>query len=242
MLDVDSGCQKNPHTLGGLLAACFSMEGIQQRSLHMIALTLFDLDSLLLGVEEAGIVLQKANPTAGIPNIVIENLKVTAGGKNISIVRYDGIEPPILPNSPRVDTWAMGNQVMDNGGTVTKSEGSFIRPSTKVAAALKGPDGIFERSKPQYETVAGVMIITSQGVKNDGTGDQSAAINKALRVFRGNVIFFPAGVYAVADTINVPAGTKMVGEGWSQIMGYGSNFSDEARPRPVVRLVRDLMM
>lgn len=209
----------------------------------MIALTLFDLDSLLLGVEEAGIVLQKSNPTAGIPNIVIENLKVTAGGKNISIVRYDGVDPPILPNSPRVDTWAMGNQVMDNSGTVTKSEGNFMRPSTKVAAGLKSFDGIFERSKPQYETVAsGVLSITTQGVKNDGTGDQSAAINKVLRAFKGDVIFFPAGVYTVADTINVPAGTKMVGEGWSQIMGYGPNFSDEAKPRPIVRLVRDLIL
>jgi hypothetical protein len=215
-------------------------------------LTLEAPDSQMVNIEDAGIVLKKSNPSAGIPNIVIENLKVltfNAGepgkkdtGKNMSIVRYEGVDAPILPKASAIDTWAMGNQVMDSSGSISKSQGNLISPSTKVPAALKSSNGtVFERSKPQYETANKIVQVTSLGVKNDGSGDQSALINRFLNLYKGSVVYFPAGVYAVADTIFVPSGTKMVGEGWSQIMGYGPSFSDETNPRPVVKLVYDII-
>jgi hypothetical protein len=54
-------------------------------------------------------------------------------------------------------------------------------------------------------------------------------------MYKGFVMYFPAGIYTVADTIYVPPGTKMVGEGWSQIMGYGPKFSNEMNPWPIVK-------
>lgn len=202
----------------------------------------------MVNVEDAGIVLKQSNPSAGVPNIVIENLKVIKikidpPGKvdakgNMSIIRYEGVESPVLPNTPHIDTWIMGNQVLSHSGSVTKAQGSYLSPSTETPTALKATDGnVFERSKPQYETSDKVLQITAYGVKNDGTGDQSSMINKILEGYKGHVIFFPAGVYAVANTVLVPPGTKMVGEGWSQIMGYGPKFSDETKPWPIIKSV-----
>lgn len=193
------------------------------------------VDSQMVNLEDAGIVLKQSNPSAGIPNIVIENLKVMdfkadARGKeymssNMSIIRYEGVDPPILPITPQVDTWAMGNQVLDRSGAVTKAKGSFLSPSSRVPAVLKAPDGtVFERSKPQYETADKIMQVTSFGNKNNGSGDQSAMINKVLDLYKGSVVFFPAGVY---DTISVPAGTKMVGaagvRSWDMVQIFRMN-------------------
>lgn len=49
------------------------------------------------------------------------------------------------------------------------------------------------------------------------------------------IIFFDAGVYYVTDTITIPAGTQVVGEAWSVILGGGSNFQSQADPRVVVQ-------
>lgn len=40
------------------------------------------------------------------------------------------------------------------------------------------------------------------------------------------IIFFDAGVYLVTNTITIPAGTQIVGEAWSTILGTGSAFAD----------------
>jgi hypothetical protein len=34
----------------------------------------------------------------------------------------------------------------------------------------------------------------------------------------------------------VPPGAKIVGENWSQLVAFGSNFGDEKNPRPLVRV------
>ena len=50
------------------------------------------------------------------------------------------------------------------------------------------------------------------------------------------IIFFDAGVYVVTDTIEIPAGTQVVGEAWSVIAGTGNSFGDYANPKVVVRV------
>ncbi len=49
------------------------------------------------------------------------------------------------------------------------------------------------------------------------------------------VIYFPAGIYIITSTITIPAGTQVVGEVWSVLMGSGSQFTDYNNPRPVIR-------
>lgn len=49
------------------------------------------------------------------------------------------------------------------------------------------------------------------------------------------IIFFDGGVYYVTNTITIPAGTQIVGEGWPVILGGGSNFQSQTSPRVVVQ-------
>ena len=42
--------------------------------------------------------------------------------------------------------------------------------------------------------------------------------------------------YLQTDTIQIPAGTQIVGEAWSVILGSGSSFNDQTNPKPVVQV------
>jgi hypothetical protein len=56
--------------------------------------------------------------------------------------------------------------------------------------------------------------------------DDTAAIQAALDTNVGKLIFVDSGVYTLTSTVVVPAGTKLVGEMWSQFAARGPYFSD----------------
>ncbi|KAI1114872.1 pectate lyase superfamily protein-domain-containing protein [Nemania sp. NC0429] len=180
------------------------------------------------------------------PNIVLDNLLVE---NSASIVLISGGET-ILPGSSGqlyFDSWGMGGRYSSidghadpggSGGFVT----GFISPSVvKPAVLLDDAGKIFERSKPQYENLAsgGFLVATEFGIANDGTGDQSTAINNLLIGAAGTPVFFPAGIYQVQNTVRIPLGSIIVGEGWSQIMGSGSFFEDQTNPQVMVQVGND---
>ena len=102
----------------------------------------------------------------------------------------------ILPGSGGAqyfNSWASGYQVTPNqpGG----KRNGFVDPvPDKPASLLNGNGAYFTRSKPQYAGID-VVVATDHGLANDGTGDQTAAINSLLASNVGAVVFFPAGVY-----------------------------------------------
>ena len=73
-------------------------------------------------------------------------------------------------------------------------------------------------------------------MSNSNTGDQSGPINTLLSGNVGSVIFFPAGVYLVENTVKVPVGSIIIGSGWSQIMGSGSHFKNAEKPAVMVQV------
>jgi hypothetical protein len=83
-----------------------------------------------------------------------------------------------------------------------------------------------------------VVNVLDAGVENTGNWDQAAAINQVLKdAARANKwVFFPAGIYQVMNTVYIPRGSRIVGEAWPQISGYGQHFQDEKKPRPVVQV------
>ena len=120
------------------------------------------------------------------------------------------------------ESWAMGRRYTsisgesDSTGWVT----GFIDPApVKPQSLLDGSGNYFVRSRPQYaSTAAGSFIIaTAHGISNDGTGDQSGAINTLLSSSVGTPVFFPAGIYQIQNTVNIPVGSIILGEGWSQV-------------------------
>jgi len=49
-------------------------------------------------------------------------------------------------------------------------------------------------------------------------------------------LFVDAGSYILTSTINVPAGSRIVGETWSQLVAHGSYFQDANNPKALVRV------
>jgi glucan 1,3-beta-glucosidase len=164
-----------------------------------------------------------------LDNLLVENsasVVLINGGETI----LDGSNGPIYFSS-----WAQGFQYLPDGSGGGKKTG-FITPAPVKSPSLLDPSGAyFTRSKPQYEGTTPI-VATSHGVSNAGTGDQSGAINSLLAANVGAVIFFPAGVYMVKNTVKIPVGSKIIGSGWSQIMGTGSFFQNAASPQVMVQV------
>lgn len=96
---------------------------------------------------------------------------------------------------------------------------SYINPApSKPDILLDSSGAYFRQAKPQYEGMT-PFVATAHGISNDGTGDQTQAINALLAGNVRSVVFFLAGVYLVKGTVKVPIGTRMLGSGWSQIIG-----------------------
>ncbi|KAH8201325.1 hypothetical protein TruAng_004493 [Truncatella angustata] len=77
-----------------------------------------------------------------------------------------------------------------------------------------------------------------QTVLGDNTIDESAALNAVLQyaAAQNKIAYFPFGKYRVDDTLLIPVGSRIVGEAWSTITGYGSAFKDSSNPKPVVQI------
>ncbi|KAL2198358.1 pectate lyase superfamily protein-domain-containing protein, partial [Corynascus similis CBS 632.67] len=140
--------------------------------------------------------------------------------------------------SQKVDLWATGRRY--TGGDGTFQTGHVVGRPTKPAALLGSDGKLFTRSRPQYEDlgVGSFLIATENGCSNDGTGDNTNAINSFLQkaVAAGQIAYFPAGIYSVQGTVNVPVNSRILGASWSQIQATGSYFSDMKNPQVVVKV------
>lgn len=168
------------------------------------------------------------------PGIVLDNVDMRASGAPVSV---PGGETLLDGGSSKIDQWVSGYEVLPGEETGSKRSGN-IKPQHKRPEKLVDDDGnYFYRPKPTYDNVKKVFVVTDMGVKNDGTGDQTEAINKVLADRQiGEVTYFPAGIYQVKGTVKVPVNAAIVGSSWSQIRGTGSYFEDEDNPKVMVQV------
>ena len=122
--------------------------------------------------------------------------------------------------------------------TPSKIQGTQSVPS--IASSLLNSNGqVFERSKPQYETipVTSFVSVKSAGAKGDGTTDDSDVIQQVFNNAQADqIIYFDHGAYVITKTINVPKNIKITGEVWPLLMASGPFFSDQTNPQPVFRI------
>ncbi|KAK7959253.1 pectin lyase-like protein [Apiospora aurea] len=155
----------------------------------------------------------------------------------------------LLPGGDQiiVDSWGFG---MINNGTDGKTafvSGAEI-PAMQRKPALVGEvyphqvPNMFTRRRPKYHDVNArkVMNVKALGARGDGVTDDTDALNSIIEgaANTSSIVFFPFGMYMVSDTLRVPVGSRIVGQAWAQIMGYGDKFSDETQPRPIVEVGR----
>lgn len=199
------------------------------------------LDSSFTNVN-VGVQLQAPGGSYGKITVNIFNLVCT----NVPIiVKFDQGKTLLAGSggSKTVQAWGIGKRYDTKNGEDAGvwQDGTDYSRFADISRSLLSTNGIFARSKPQYENLgAGSFVNLKQVYKaaGDGSTDDTQALSRAFRecAASGKILWIPAGVYLVSDTIKVPSGTKVVGQLWSQIMGAGARFSDINNPYPVVKV------
>jgi glucan 1,3-beta-glucosidase len=189
------------------------------------------IDSTIAGTQVAFVTAYESTsqpPTAGsliLENIVLSNVPVAVQGPSGTALQG---------GTRTITAWGEGHEYTPNGPL--NFEGAI--PAFSRPPSLTSRGKYYFRSKPQYEAlpVSSFVSVRTAGAKGDGIADDTAAINKVLKsaAYSNLVVFFDAGTYKVTSTINVPPGSKIVGESYSVIMAAGAFFSNIKAPQPVV--------
>ncbi|KXJ89777.1 glycoside hydrolase family 55 protein [Microdochium bolleyi] len=166
-------------------------------------------------------------------SVIMENIKFQNVGTGIA-----GPNGAILAGGTRtVGAWGQGHQVLGTAGA-TELQGD-ITPNSRPAALLNG-NNYYQKSKPQYESLQASDFLSARslGARGDGVTDDTAAIQALInQAAAGNkVVYLDYGLYVVRSTINIPAGTRIVGETYPVILGSGSFFQNQDAPQPVFKI------
>ncbi|CAG2170996.1 unnamed protein product, partial [Oppiella nova] len=171
---------------------------------------------------------------AGGGALILDNVKLTNVAK--AVAKPNG-QTVLDGGSKIIQSWGQG-RFYDATGNGEYKQGPLTAPS-KPTALLDGNGKFVERPKPEYTDVAMADFISvkAEGAKGDGSTDDTKAIQQTLSKWAGcKVIYFPSGDYVVSDTVEVPAGSRLVGELWPTILATGAKFSDPKNPIPVFKV------
>jgi glucan 1,3-beta-glucosidase len=165
----------------------------------------------------SSLIVAQHNKTAD-GSIVLENISIL--DVKTAIVGSKGELVLVGSKGPKkIASFLQGNLYTD------ETNGSYVETSVAVKrnpALVDWTGAYFTRDRPQYEQIPPSLFssVKDFGALGDGHTDSTEAINHALseNAYR-KVTYFPAGVYIVTDTIQVPVGSRIVGEAWSTIMG-----------------------
>ncbi|KAJ4479463.1 exo-beta-1,3-glucanase [Lentinula lateritia] len=188
-------------------------------------------------VSNTPIFVRTSQPSNGklAGSIVINNARLTNVPTAVGVV---GGATVLAGGTTTIASFGQGNVYKGTNGASTFTQGS-ITAANKASSLLDSAGHIFGKMHPQYANyaVSQFVSVKDNGAKGDGHTDDTAALNAIFAKFSGcNIIFFDAGTYIVTQTLTIPAGTQIVGEGWSVIAGSGAAFQDINNPKPVVQV------
>ncbi len=174
--------------------------------------------------------------TLNLFNVILTNVQTG--------VRYKGGYTLLAGGTQTIKAWGVGKRYDTTHGEAAGvwQDGTHYPHTPDIIPSLTdGSNGFFARTKPQYENIdAGnfANLKSTFGAVGDGKADDTAALNRAFRdsAGSGRILWIPAGIYIVSDTVIIPPGAKVVGQLWAQIMGVGPKFSDVNKPYPVVKV------
>jgi glucan 1,3-beta-glucosidase len=171
-------------------------------------------------------------PTAG--SLILENIQLN----NVPVAVQSPSGNVLLgtTGSMNIAGWGEGHKYVPNGPTAF--QGAF-NPNSRPSSLLSG-SSYYTRSKPQYNAlpISSFVSTRSASARGDGVTDDTAALQAVINsaASAGRVVFFDAGTYKVTSTLQIPPGSKLVGETYSVIMSSGSFFNNINSPQPVVRV------
>ncbi|KAG2157573.1 glycoside hydrolase family 55 protein [Suillus bovinus] len=167
-------------------------------------------------------------------SIVLNNIHLN----NVSVAVMENRTTILAGGTRTIDSWGKGNIYTGThpNGTFTQDR---IHSAHKDSSLLDHNGFIVSKGHPTYAdySVDQFKSVRSLGAVGDGVTDDTEAIKAVLSKYAGcYIIYFDAGIYKVTSTIQIPAGTRIVGEAWTQIMGAGLNFNNKEDPNVVVQV------
>jgi hypothetical protein len=171
-----------------------------------------------------------SKPGSNSTSITLDN--VVFKGVNNAIVDAKG-KTWLAGSVGSVDTFVLGPNYSD-----LKREFTFGTTfKTPRVAGLTGKNSnrlpkpiYFERPRPQYGDLDATQFKSvkdkSNGAIGDGITDDTIALQNTINRYAGtsNIIYVNAGSYKITDTLKIPAGTKIVGELWAQLVAVVSRL------------------
>ena len=168
-------------------------------------------------------------------SLILENVSLT----NVGIAVQGASDVTALAGtsgSMTIAAWGQGHKYGPGGHTTFQSD---IPPFSRPGGLVRGQQ-YYERSKPSYANVPVSQFLSarSQGAKGDGIADDTAALQEAINAAAeaGNILFVDAGTYRITKTLDIPAESKILGEGYPVIMSSGPYFTSMQAPQAVVRV------
>jgi hypothetical protein len=176
-----------------------------------------------------------------IDNGGFQNCKTIVLESQTNKVLYPGNDAGLT----NVLSWGFG-KVADPSGETGFINGAKMQAPENYPASLLVSDDIhprakfFHRTRPSYADPGNSQIfdVKALGAKGDGSSDDTAILNHILDVAANvsGIVYFPHGIYIIKDTLDVPVGSRIIGQAWPQIMATGTKFQDMANPRAAVRV------
>ncbi|KAI1872594.1 hypothetical protein JX265_005474 [Neoarthrinium moseri] len=174
-------------------------------------------------------------PGTGATGIALDNILWSGSGDVVK----DSAGTTLL-SAGDVDSWYLGPnygagyRVWDHGEV-----DSWERPDALLSDTNDGLHNtpFFEKERPSYLGYsASDFVHLKDYATGDGATDDTSGVQAAINNNVGKVIFADAGTYILTDTVYIPAGTRIVGETWTQFAAYGDNFSDMMNPRVMLKV------
>lgn len=141
-----------------------------------------------------------------------------------------------------VNAWGFG-RVTSADGKTTFLNGAALESPNRDSSLVFGPrKEFFTRRRPKYDDLGFSQILDAKayGARGDGQSDDTAVLNHlfAAAANMSAIVYMPFGVYLIKDTVEIPVGSRIIGQAWPQIMVTGSKFANSLKPHVAVRVGR----
>ncbi|KAF8186858.1 pectate lyase superfamily protein-domain-containing protein [Mycena galopus ATCC 62051] len=186
-------------------------------------------------------------------SIVLQNVDLS--GSPVGVL--DGASHNLLSGGGTVNQFVLGN--VYSGAETSGKYSTVAAPGVDLPSALldasSGNNGVFFRTRPQYENYAPSEFVSAKanGVVCDGKTDASGPLQSFINKFWGCKILctvfymlilinltrsldLDAGTCLVTQTIKVPTGSTIFGEFWTTILASGTAFSNAGSPTAVLQV------
>jgi hypothetical protein len=139
-----------------------------------------------------------------------------------------------------VDAWGFGRVTSADGNTTFLNGATLDAPTRDNSLVTGGRGQFFTRRRPKYDDLGPSEILDARrfGARGDGKSDDTAVLNYLFSAAANMsaVVYIPFGVYVIKDTVEIPVGSRVIGQAWPQIMATGSKFANMQKPHVAVRV------